>query len=242
MNRLRILVADDHEIVRRGLVSLIKSRPDWEVCAEADNGRQAVEKANQSKPDIAILDIGMPVLNGLEATRQILREHPAVRILILTVTDTDQAVQTVLDAGARGFLLKSDAARDLVIAVEALAHNKTFFTARVADLVLSGYLNRTKPSARGDLSLPGLTSREREVVQLLAEGKSTKEVACHLNLSVKTAETHRSNIMRKLGLHSVSELVLYAVRNSIVQVTVDVPCLSAGAVNSVETTLTAQKT
>jgi DNA-binding NarL/FixJ family response regulator len=146
-----------------------------------------------------------------------------------------------LDAGARGFLLKSDAARDLVIAVEALAHNKTFFTARVADLVLSGYLNRSPRSPKKDPSLPGLTSREREVVQLLAEGTSTKEVACHLNLSVKTAETHRSNIMRKLGLHSVSELVLYAVRNNIVQVTVDVPYLSAGAVNSVEAGLTASK-
>jgi DNA-binding NarL/FixJ family response regulator len=231
MNRLRILVADDHEIVRRGLVSLIKSHPDWEICAEADNGRQAVEKTSESKPDIAILDIGMPVLNGLEATRQILREHPGVRILILTITDTDQAVQAVLDAGARGFLLKSDAARDLVTAVEALAHNKTFFTARVADLVLSGYLNRTQRSAKNNISLPGLTSREREVVQLLAEGKSTKEVACHLDLSVKTAETHRSNIMRKLGLHSVSELVLYAVRNNIVQVTLDVSYLSAGTAN-----------
>jgi DNA-binding NarL/FixJ family response regulator len=231
MNRLRILVADDHEIVRRGLVSLIKSQPDWEICAEADNGRQAVEKTSESKPDIAILDIGMPVLNGLEATRQILREHPGVRILILTITDTDQAVQAVLDAGARGFLLKSDAARDLVTAVEAVAHNKTFFTARVADLVLSGYLNRTQRSAKNNLSLPGLTSREREVVQLLAEGKSTKEVACHLDLSVKTAETHRSNIMRKLGLHSVSELVLYAVRNNIVQVTLDVSYLSAGTAN-----------
>ncbi len=242
MNRLRILVADDHEIVRRGLISLIKSHPDWEICAEADNGRQAVEKANQTKPDIAILDIGMPVLNGLEATRQILREHPAVRILILTITDTDQAVQAVLDAGARGFLLKSDAARDLVTAVEALAHNKTFFTARVADLVLSGYLNRSPRSTKSDVSLPGLTSREREVVQLLAEGKSTKEVACHLNLSVKTAETHRSNIMRKLGLHSVSELVLYAVRNGIVQVTVGMPYLPAGAVNSAEAARSAPKT
>jgi DNA-binding NarL/FixJ family response regulator len=231
MNRLRILVADDHEIVRRGLVSLIKSHPDWEICAEADNGRQAVEKTSESKPDIAILDIGMPVLNGLEATRQILREHPGVRVLILTITDSDQAVQAVLDAGARGFLLKSDAARDLVTAVEALAHNKTFFTARVADLVLSGYLNRTQRSAKNNISLPGLTSREREVVQLLAEGKSTKEVACHLDLSVKTAETHRSNIMRKLGLHSVSELVLYAVRNNIVQVTLDVSYLSGGTAN-----------
>jgi DNA-binding NarL/FixJ family response regulator len=231
MNRLRILVADDHEIVRRGLVSLIKSHPDWEVCAEANNGRQAVEKTSESKPDIAILDIGMPVLNGLEATRQILREHPGIRVLILTITDSDQAVQAVLDAGARGFLLKSDAARDLVMAVEALAHNKTFFTARVADLVLSGYLNRTQRSAKNYISLPGLTSREREVVQLLAEGKSTKEVACHLDLSVKTAETHRSNIMRKLGLHSVSELVLYAVRNNIVQVTRDVSYLSTGTAN-----------
>jgi len=220
MNRLRILVADDHEIVRRGLVSLIKGHADWEVCAEADNGRQAVEKAKESGPDIVILDIGMPVLNGLEATRQILRESPATRILILTITDTDQAVQAVLDAGARGFLLKSDAARDLVTAVEALQHNKTFFTARVAELVLSGFLNKSSRSSKGEPSLPGLTPREREVVQLLAEGKSTKEVACHLNLSVKTAETHRSNIMRKLGLHSVSELVLYAVRNSIVQVAV----------------------
>jgi DNA-binding NarL/FixJ family response regulator len=241
MNCLRILVADDHEIVRRGLVSLIKSHPDWEVCAEADNGREAVERAKQSKPDVAILDIGMPVLNGLEATRQILREHPGVRILILTITDTDQAVQAVLDAGARGFLLKSDAARDLVTAVEALAHNKTFFTARVADLVLSGYLNKSSHSSKSDLNLPGLTSREREVVQLLAEGKSTKEVACQLNLSVKTAETHRCNIMRKLGLHSVSELVLYAVRNGIVQVTVGVPYLSAGAVNAVDAGLTGPK-
>ncbi len=232
MNRLRILVADDHEIVRRGLISLIKSNPDWEVCAEADNGRQAVEKASQSKPDIAILDIGMPVLNGLEATRQILQERPAVRVLILTITDTDQAVQAVLDAGARGFLLKSDAARDLVIAVGALADNKTFFTARVADLILSGYLNKTPRSIKSDLNVPHLTSREREVVQLLAEGKSSKEVACHLNLSVKTAETHRSNIMRKLGLHSVSELVLYAVRNSIVQVPVGI--LPASTPSSVE--------
>ena len=124
MNRLRILVADDHEIVRRGLIAMIKAHPDWEVCAEADNGRQAIEKAAQSKPDIAILDIGMPVLNGLEATRQIVRENPKVRVLILTITDTDQAVQAVLDAGARGFLLKSDAARDLVTAVEALPQTR----------------------------------------------------------------------------------------------------------------------
>ncbi|MGA9813058.1 MAG: response regulator transcription factor [Terriglobales bacterium] len=213
---------------------MIKTHPNWEVCAEAENGRQAVEAANQLKPDIAILDIGMPVLNGLEATRQILRECPATRILVLTITDTDQAVQAVLDSGARGFLLKSDAARDLVMAVEALQQNKAFFTARVADLILSGFLNKTPRAAKNTLGLPALTAREREVVQLLAEGKSTKEVACHFNLIVKTAETHRSNIMRKLGLHSVSELVLYAVRNQIVQVNVGVAFLSAGTANATE--------
>jgi DNA-binding NarL/FixJ family response regulator len=186
------------------------------VCAEADNGRQAVELARQLKPPVVVLDIGMPILNGLEATRQILRDNPQTRVLILTITDTDQAVRAVLDAGARGFLLKSDAARDLVSAIDALQHNRTFFTARVAEFVLSGY-HGANGTPKKELR-SALTPREREVVQLLAEGKSTKEVASHLNLSVKTAETHRSNIMRKLGLHCVSELVLYAVRNGIVQV------------------------
>src|SRR6266567_2736139 len=222
MNKLSILIADDHEIVRRGLVFLIKSQPGWEVVAEADNGHQAVELTKQLKPAIVILDIGMPTLNGLEATRQILRDNPQAKVLILTITDTDQAVRAVLDAGARGFLLKSDAARDLVSAIDALQYNKTFFTARVAEMVLSGYRG-TYGAPKKDLLLPNLTSREREVVQLLAEGRSTKEVASQLDLSVKTAETHRSNIMRKLGLHSVSELVLYAVRNNIVQVATGLP-------------------
>jgi DNA-binding NarL/FixJ family response regulator len=228
INKLRILVADDHEIVRRGLVSLIKTQPAWDVCAEADNGRQAVELAKQLNPNIVILDIGMPTLNGLEATRQILRDNPQTRILILTITDTDQAVREVLDAGARGFLLKSDAARDLLTAIEALQHNKTFFTARVAEMVLSGYRG-THGTTKKNL-VPNLTPREREVVQLLAEGRSTKEVASHLNLSVKTAETHRSNIMRKLGLHSISELVLYAVRNNIIQVSTGAMSPAADAV------------
>ena len=218
MKKLRLLVADDHEIVRRGLVALIKGNPDWEVCAECDDGRQATEKARELKPDIVVLDIGMPVLNGLEATRQILRDDPNIKVLVLTITDADQVVQAVLDAGARGFILKSDAVRDLMMAVDALQHNRTFFTARVAEMVLSRYRARTGPMAKPELEMTKLTPREREVVQLLAEGKSSKEVACHLNLSVKTAETHRSNIMRKLGLHSVSELVLYAVRNNIIQV------------------------
>ncbi|HWH58113.1 MAG TPA: response regulator transcription factor [Terriglobales bacterium] len=218
MGVLRIMVADDHEVVRKGLVALLQAQPEWQVCGEAGDGREAVEKAIQLKPDILILDIGMPSLNGLEATRQILKTIPNARVLILTLHDSDQVVREVLNAGARGFLLKSDAARDLVAAVEALRHDKTYFTSKVAAMVLEGYLKGGTPGA---VITPGrnrLTPREREIVQLLAEGKSTKEVAVALGLSVKTAETHRSNIMRKLQLHSVSDLVLYAVRNNIVHV------------------------
>jgi DNA-binding NarL/FixJ family response regulator len=215
----RILVADDHEVVRRGLCSLVEAQPEWQVCGEAADGREAVEKAQALKPDAAILDIGMPSLNGLEATRQILRTDPHVRILILTLHDSDQVVRDVLNAGARGFLLKSDAGRDLVAALEALRRDKTYFTSKVAAMVLEGYLkDGTGPAQTPAPVRSRLTPREREIVQLLAEGKSTKEVAVTLGLSVKTAETHRSNIMRKLELHSVSDLVLYAVRNNIVHV------------------------
>lgn len=168
---------------------------------------------------MVILDIGMPNLNGLEAARQIQRDNPQCKVLILTITDADEMVRAVLAAGARGFVLKSDAVRDLVAAVEALESDKTFFTSRVAEMVLGGFLGRSRPGGN-EAALANLTPREREIVQLLAEGKSTKEVASHLNLSVKTAETHRSNIMRKLNLHSVSGLVLYAVRNNMVQVAV----------------------
>jgi len=217
MSALRILVADDHEVVRRGLCALLESHAGWDVCAEAVDGREAVDKVNQLKPDIVILDIGMPNLNGLTASRQISRNDPHQKILILTFDDSEQIVQGVLQAGARGFVLKSDAARDLVAAVEALEHNRTFFTGRVADMILNGYLDGSAQEALTDLTV---TSREREIIQLLAEGKSTKEVASILDLSVKTVETHRANIMRKLGIHSVSELVLYAVRNNIVQVQV----------------------
>ena len=218
MAAFRILVADDHEVVRKGLVSLLQAQPEWQVCGEAGDGREAVEKALQLKPDVVILDIGMPSLNGLEATRQILKANPQARVLILTLHDSDQVVREVLNAGARGFLLKSDAARDLVAAVEALRHDKTYFTSKVAAMVLEGYLKGGTPGAAVTSGRNRLTPREREIVQLLAEGKSTKEVAVALGLSVKTAETHRSNIMRKLQLHSVSDLVLYAVRNNIVHV------------------------
>ena len=229
MNPLRILVADDHEIVRRGLVSLLNPHLGWEICGEARDGREAVEKAKALRPDVVILDVGMPNLNGLEAARQMLHNNPHTKILILTVTDADGVVRAVLDAGARGFVLKSDAARDLVAAVEALQSNKIFFTSKVGELVLGGYLGRNRPAPDKDLVLPGLTSREREVVQLLAEGKSTKEVASHLDLSVKTAETHRSNIMRKLKLRSVSELVLYAIKNNMVQVAISTPDLTGSS-------------
>lgn len=213
----RIVVADDHEIVRRGLCSLLRNQPDWEVCGEASDGREAVEQALTLKPGVVILDIGMPNLNGLEAARQILKANPQIKILILTLHDSDQVVQDVLNAGASGFLLKTDAARDLVVAVEALRRNKVYFTPKVAAMVLDGFL-RKKESASGTPARSRLTPREREIVQLLAEGKSSKEVAVALGLSVKTVETHRSNIMRKLDLHSVSDLVLYAVRNNIVHV------------------------
>jgi DNA-binding NarL/FixJ family response regulator len=214
----KILIADDHEVVRRGLISLLQAQTDWQVCGEAADGRDAVEKAQQLRPDVIILDIGMPSLNGLEATRQILKINPHARVLILTLHDSDQVVRDVLNAGARGFLLKSDAARDLVAAVEALRRDKTYFTSKVASMVLEGYLKAGTHPAPAALGKNRLTPREREIVQLLAEGKSTKEVAVALGLSVKTAETHRSNIMRKLQLHSVSDLVLYAVRNNIVHV------------------------
>jgi DNA-binding NarL/FixJ family response regulator len=213
---LRIVVADDHEVVRRGLCALLRNQPEWEVCGEAGDGREAVEKVLTLKPDVVILDIGMPNLNGLEATRQILKTNPRIKVLVLTLHDSDQVVQEVLNAGARGFLLKTDAARDLVAAVEALRRGKTYFTPKVAAMVLDGYLRRENGTAPEPPARSRLTAREREVVQLLAEGKSSKEVAVVLGLSVKTAETHRSNIMRKLELHSVSDLVLYAVRNNIV--------------------------
>jgi DNA-binding NarL/FixJ family response regulator len=216
VSRLRILIADDHEVARRGIRSLVETHLEWEVCGEARDGREAVECAAQTKPDVALLDIGMPGLNGLDAARQIVAICPGVRVLILTMHDSDQVVREVLAVGARGFLLKSDAGRDLIAAVEALHHQRTFFTRKVAQMVLDGYLHPQNGSEGPRRHI--LTPREREVIQLVAEGKSTKEVAVTLNLSVKTAETHRTNLMRKLDLHSVADLTRYAVRNNIVQV------------------------
>jgi DNA-binding NarL/FixJ family response regulator len=213
---LRILIADDHEVARKGIRSLLENHPGWEICGEASDGREAVASVTKLKPDVLLLDIGMPNLNGLDATRQILAIMPEARILILTVHDSEQVVREVLAAGARGFLLKSDTGRDLVTAVEALQQGRTFLTSKVAQMMVDVYL---RPHSESDPSNPCvLTPREREVIQLVAEGKTTKEIATALNLSVKTAETHRTNLMRKLDLHSIADLTLYAVRNGIVQV------------------------
>jgi DNA-binding NarL/FixJ family response regulator len=217
--KLRILVADDHEVVRRGLCTLLQGHDGWEICGEASDGREAVEKAKQLKPDVVIIDVGMPNLNGLAATRQLMQQDAECKVIVLTITDADQVIREALDAGARGFVLKSDAARDLVSAVEALHRNRMFFTPRVNEMVLAGFLDKGHVPARGEApKLPTLTAREREVTQLLAEGKSSKEVASLLNLSTKTAETHRSNIMRKLGFHSIRDLIVYAIKNNIIQV------------------------
>src|SRR6266513_346295 len=215
---LRIFVADDHEVVRRGICSLLTSHSGWEICGEASDGREAVEKVAHLKPDIVILDIGMPSLNGIEATRQILHNDPRQKIAILSVMESEQVIHEALKAGARAYISKSDGARDLIVAIEALQQNETYFNSRVGEIVLNGFRNTGKKRAQRASPLRDLTAREREIAQLVAEGKSTKEVAATLGVSVKTAETHRSNLMRKLGLHGVSELVLYAVRNNIVQV------------------------
>jgi len=216
---LRILLADDHEIVRRGLATLLQQHEGWVVCGEAADGRDAIEKAKQLKPDVVIVDIGMPNLNGLDATRRLLQHDPNFKVIVLTVTDADQVIREALDAGARGFVLKSDAARDLVSAVEALQSKRMFFTPRVNDLLLAGFLEKgVAISTREAPHLPTLTAREREITQLLAEGRSSKEAASALNLSTKTVETHRSNIMRKLSLHSIRDLVVYAIKNKIIQI------------------------
>jgi len=218
MGAVRLLVADDHEIVRKGLRALLEAQPGWEVAAEAADGRDAVEKAKLIKPDITILDISMPSLNGLEAARQIVKSVSQTKVLVLTVHDSDPLIQQVLEAGARGYLLKSDAGRDLVTAVDALRRNKTFFTPKVAQMVLEGYLdNNPRETTTEEGSSFRLTHRQKEIVQLLAEGKSSKEVASALGVTVKTAETHRANIMRRLDCHSVTALVRYAIRNHIIE-------------------------
>ena len=217
MRPVQILLADDHEVVRKGLRALLEAQPRWKVIAEATDGREAVEKSQTMHPDVAIVDIGMPSLNGLEATRQIVKKAPRTRVLVLTMHDSNPLIQQVVKAGARGYVLKSDVAGDLVSAVEALCRDQTFFTSKVSQIILDRYVGKSDlPENIADPDSP-LTPREREVVQLLAEGKSSKEVAAVLGISVKTAETHRINLMRKLDCHSVAEVVRYAVRNLIAE-------------------------
>jgi DNA-binding NarL/FixJ family response regulator len=213
MREVRIMIADDHAIVRRGLRSLLETQPGWEVCAEASNGREAVENAAQFKPDVAVIDIGMPQLNGLDATRQIVAILPATEVLILTMHQSEEVAREVLRAGARGYVLKSDADVHLIAAVDALLHHKPFLTPAVTDVFFGDYMNSwASEDPQGDRRV---TAREREIIQLLAEGKSNKEVAVALGISVRTAEAHRANINHKLGFTSLTDLVRYAIRNRI---------------------------
>jgi DNA-binding NarL/FixJ family response regulator len=215
MSKLDVLVADDHDIVRRGIRDVLEKQPGWRVVAEACNGREAVEKAKQLKPDVSILDISMPILDGLEATRQIVASGSPTKVLILTMHHSDPLIQQMLKAGVRGYVLKSEAATDLVQAVEALHRNKTFFTSTVPQVFLD---EREKPAKKdGQDRALRLTPRQCEIVQLLAEGKNSREIAAALGTTFKTVETHRANIMRRLECHSVTELVRYAIRNELIR-------------------------
>jgi len=211
MKRLRILLADDHEMVRKGLRATVETHAGWEVCGEARTGREAVAKTRELHPDIVVMDFSMPDLNGMEATRQIRAAVPRTEVLILSMHESERLVREMLAAGAQGYILKSDAGDFLVAALEALSEHKPYFTPKISAMVLQGYLN-PEPTESSEL-----TPREREIVQLIAEGKATKEVAEVLGISVKTAETHRTNLMRKLNLHSAADVVRYAIRNQIVQ-------------------------
>ena len=210
---IRLVIADDHELVRRGLTSLLESQSGWKVVAEADNGQTAIEMVKRHDPDIAILDIAMPVLDGLAATREIAKDMPRVHTLILTMHVSKQLVHELLEAGARGYVMKSDTTRDLIKAVNTVVEGKLFFTQTISEILLAGFLE--KPQALCTENL--LTKREIEIIQLLSRGKSNKEVATDLNISLRTAETHRANIMHKLQLHSVQDLVHYAMRNKLVE-------------------------
>lgn len=214
MAKVRIVVADDHEIVRCGVVALLESQPDYAVVGEAANGREALHQTERLRPDIVILDVSMPELNGIEATRQILKAVPQTEVLILTMHESEKLVRRILDAGARGYVSKSDVARSLPDGIEALRRHKAFLSSSAATAVMDVYLRGPddEPTKTGT----GLTAREREVLQLLAEGKGNKEVASTLDISLYTAATHRRNIMQKLNCHTVAQLTRYAIHNELI--------------------------
>ena len=212
---LRILVVDDHAVVRRGVRSLLESHDGWEVCGEATTGRDAVEQSRRLRPDVVVMDLSLPELNGLDATRQILKDAPDTEVLVLTMHQSEELARDVLQAGARGYVLKSDADVNLISAVDSLRQHKPFLTSTVTEFVLDDYVRRG--ATLDDLAPVAVTAREREIIQLVAEGQSNKEAASTLGISVKTIEAHRANIMRKLRLRTISDLVRYAIRNKIVQ-------------------------
>jgi DNA-binding NarL/FixJ family response regulator len=216
MDQLRVLIADDHDLIRRGVRDLLASRSGWQVVGEASNGTDAVRKAVSLKPDIAILDFSMPELNGPGAAAQIAEKVPETGVVVLTMHDSEQVMREVLQAGARGLVLKSDADRDLLEAVEAVAKKRHFFTTRLSELVLGGYLAGTATMEKEKKKVAQLTERECEVMRLLADGMSSKEAATRLQISIRTVESHRINISRKLGFNSIAKLVHYAIRHGIV--------------------------
>lgn len=217
MSELEILIADDHELVRRGIRAVLKRERRWRIVGEAVDGLEAVETTKRLKPDVVILDISMPKVDGLEATRRIREAAPRTEILILTMHESDQIVRRVLEAGARGYVLKSDLARQLVAAVKAVSRRKRFLTPKASEIVLEGFLKGEAENQKSKRGEGRLTRRELEILRLLAESKSNKEVAAALDIAVRTVETHRANIMRKLDLHSTTDLVRYAIRHSITE-------------------------
>ena len=213
---LRILLADDHTLVRQGLRKVLEERPEWEVVAEAGDGREAVRLAEQFKPDVCVLDIAMPLLNGIEATRQIARRVPTTRVLVLSMYSDEAYVAQILQAGAAGYILKDSADVDLIQAVSEVARGKSFFSPPIARVMLDDYVRQLADKGISD-RFESLSDREREVFQLIAEGKVNKEIATILSISPSTVETHRARIMEKLDLHSAAEIVLYAVRRGVIR-------------------------
>ncbi len=216
MSRLRLLLADDHTVVRQGLRRILEDRPEWEVVAEAGDGREAVRQAEVHKPDVAIVDVAMPLLNGIETTRQITRKSPATRVLVLSMHADEAYVTQILRAGATGYLLKDSADVDLIQAVAAVAKGTSFFSPAIARVMLDDYVQKLAEKGVTD-RYESLSEREREIFQLIAEGKANKEIAVLLSISPSTVETHRARIMEKLDLHSAAEIVLYAVRRGVIR-------------------------